>query len=104
MLADLLFADQLHDRLKAVVVGPQELGVEIIQPRQLSGSVETLVPDQAPDQGPVLLLDMGVVVLVLGSRARDEDLSTWLATVLQGRSRKVVKRFFELIGEAAARR
>ena len=102
MLADLLFADQLHDRLKAVVVGPQELGVEIIQPRQLSGSVETLVPDQAPDQGPGLLLDMGV--FVLGSRARDEDLSTWLATVLQGRSRKVVKRFFELIGEAAARR
>ena len=62
-----LLLQQLHDGLEAVGVWAEEVGVEGVEPGHLLGGVQTLVADEATDQGPVLLLDVGVVVLVEGA-------------------------------------
>ena len=63
-LPDGLLAHQLHHRLEAVGEGTQVVAVEGIEPGLLAGGIEPVVADQAGDQGPVLLLDMAVVVLM----------------------------------------
>ena len=72
-----LFLQQLHDRLEAVGVGTAEVGVEGVEPCHLLWGVEKRVADEAADQGPVLLLHMGVVVLIKGRERLNLILFSW---------------------------
>ena len=58
-----LFAE-LHYGLEAVGEGVQQVGVGGIQPCTLLWGVEAVIPYEAADEGPVLLLHMAAVVAV----------------------------------------
>src|SRR5262245_57804761 len=71
-----------HARLATELDGGQE---QVLEPAQLAavervdrglggGSVVAHVPEQLADVGPVLLLDVGVVVLLVGAAAGELDL------------------------------
>jgi len=64
LLANAGFFAELHDGLEAVGEGAQQVGVEGVEPCPLLWGVEAVIPYEAADEGPVLLLYMAVVVAV----------------------------------------
>src|SRR5258707_3520086 len=49
MVTALELPNLVHDWLKAVVEGPKQLGVQVVEPGQLVGAVEAPVADQPPN-------------------------------------------------------
>lgn len=70
-LAHLLF--ELHHRYEEVDVVVHG-GVETIEQVQLFGGIVAVVANCTPDNGPVLLLDVGVVILLARPSAGERDL------------------------------
>ena len=69
--ADPFFFHEFHDGLEAIQIRPQGSAVERVEVIGRGGGLESLVADDFPHVGPVLLLDVRVVVAVHGSPARE---------------------------------
>ena len=54
------------------MVDPYEV-VDVVEGQDVSNGVEPMVAEEGADEGEVLLLDTGVVVLVIGARAGQGD-------------------------------
>jgi len=63
---------QAHDRLEEVVVGPQSV-VELVGKQGLGNGVEAVRAEQGTHEGGVLLFDDTVVILLIGSTARQTN-------------------------------
>ncbi len=66
-----LLLQQLHGGEEEVVQLPPFAGVEVVEEFHQPGIVEALRAEPLAHVCPVLLFDMGVVILVIGPRARD---------------------------------
>jgi len=73
VLHDLLLG-QVHHGLEEIVVDPH-LVIESIHGQDLFDRIETVVTKIATDQRRVLLLDARIVVLVIGTASRQDDVS-----------------------------
>ena len=67
------FVQELGGRQEKVVEEPPLSRVEIVEELDQLGILEALVTQPLTDMGPVLLLDMGVVVLFVGSGSGELD-------------------------------
>src|SRR2546429_660897 len=72
--ADPLFARELHRGQEQVLEQPQLVGVERVHRRARRRRVIAHVPEELADVRPVLLFDVGVVVLLVGPAAGELDL------------------------------
>ena len=81
--ADALLPQELHGRQKQVLQETEFLTVEIVDRREGGGGVVADVTEELADVGPVLLLDMGVVVFLVRPPAGELD-GLGLAVVIQG--------------------
>lgn len=61
--------DQLDRRLEQVHVIPLLLRVEVIHRPDSGRGLEAILADKLADRNPILLLDRGVVVLLIGPAA-----------------------------------
>ena len=67
--ADTLLGLELGRGKEEVMQQPPCGGVEVVEERDNSGAIESLRPEPLADRRPVLLFDMGIVVLLVGSGA-----------------------------------
>jgi len=67
-----MLTDELHHRLKEVLVLPKEL-IELSQENDLLIGVIPQVPHHGPDVGGVLLFHETVVILLVGTRPSEGD-------------------------------
>src|SRR6266403_4966196 len=72
--ADPLFAHELHRGQEQVLEQPQLVGVERVHRGARRRRVIAYVPEELADVRPVLLFDVGVVVLLIGAAAGELDL------------------------------
>ena len=72
--ADALLAPQLHRGLEQIHHQAQFVAVEIIEQADGGWAVVAVPANQLADVGPVLLLDVGVIVLLVGAAASELDL------------------------------
>ncbi len=68
------FLDELDRGEKEVLEEPELVTVEVVHRVEGLGGVVADVAQELPDVGPVLLLDVGVVVFLIGPAARERDL------------------------------
>ncbi len=54
-----------------------------MESRQNRGIIETLIAEQLPDMRPILLLDMRIVVLLVGTRTGKGGFDRMLAKIAQ---------------------
>ena len=73
--------DELDRRLEQVHVEPELIGVEVVERRDGLRRLVAVPADELADVGPVLLLDMGVVVLFIGPAPGEADLPVMAITV-----------------------
>jgi hypothetical protein len=72
--ADPFFSEELHRGLEEVHHQPPVAAVQLVEGRDGARIVDSLPSHQAADMGPVLLLDVGVVVLLVGPAPGELDL------------------------------
>jgi hypothetical protein len=72
-----LLTEQLDRRQEQVLEQPQLLPVESLDRGLRGEAVVAHVAQELADVGPVLLLDVGVVVLLVGPPARELNLLGW---------------------------
>jgi len=65
--ADSFFGEEFHGGEEEVMKEPPFMGIEVIEERDDFGIVEALVAEPLADMGPVLLLDMGIIVFMVGA-------------------------------------
>jgi len=70
--ADPLLADELHRGLDQVLKQPQLLAVQGVNRRLGRGAVIADVAQELADVGPVLLLDVRVIVLLVSARTKSD--------------------------------
>jgi hypothetical protein len=63
-------AQQLHRRLKQILEEPQ-VRIERLERGQGRGALVAIPPDELAHMGPVLLLDVRIVILLIGARPRE---------------------------------
>src|SRR5262245_16215420 len=71
---DALLAQELDGGQEEILEQPELVAVEGVQRRHRRRGVVAEIPHELPHVGPVLLLDVGVVVLLVGRAARELDL------------------------------
>ena len=101
-----LLLDQHHDRLEEVEIQAQRL-IEGIEGGTGRRALVAVVADHLAHGGPVLLLDVGLVVLVVGSTAGEGDLlllAVALQVVVDELAAVVRVQAEQRIGQAAADR
>ena len=72
MLGGELLADEAHDGLEEVVE-EAHLGIELIERVSLGNRIEAHIAQVAAYQGGILLFDEAIVILVVGTAAREGD-------------------------------
>ena len=68
-----LFADELEDRLEKIDIQAQ-VGVNVLQQGVLFTAFHPVIADDMTHHGPILLLDMRLIILLVGARACEGDL------------------------------
>jgi hypothetical protein len=80
-----LFADQFHVRAEKVLIRTPLVPIEIIDQSDQLGVFQSVPTQEVPHMRPVLLLDVGVVVFVIGSRTGEGDWMRPAGEILQQR-------------------
>jgi len=70
---DPFLRDELHGRAEEVMGESPFLGIEVIEERDDSGIIEALIAEPLADVCPVLLFDMGVIILVISTATGKRD-------------------------------
>ena len=69
----MLFADEFENGLKEVDIQAQVL-VDALQDNILRLTVQSIIANGMPDNGPILLFAMGLFFFLVGMRTREGDL------------------------------
>ena len=72
LFAKPFFSDQFEHGLEGVDIEAQ-IGVDGLQERPFSFRLQTIIANHVADHGPVLLLDVGLIILAIGRQARESD-------------------------------
>jgi hypothetical protein len=67
------FGDQFEDRLEEIEVEAQVL-VDTLEEQELGLGVEAIITDEATDDRPIFLFDMGLIVFLVRARTGKGDL------------------------------
>ena len=70
---DPFLRDELHGRAEEIKKESPLFGIEVIEERDDSGIIETLITEPLADVCPVLLFDVGVIIFVIGTAAGKVD-------------------------------
>ena len=70
---DSYFFNKFKGWTEVVLVQAPFVSIEVVDKFDQPGIIQTIIAEKLPDERPVFLFDMGVVVFLIGSRAGELD-------------------------------